>query len=435
MSELCRELGIRPVTLYLYVDPQGQLREQGRKVLGFLNPKPAPPRGLNVGFRPLPQTTRYRTKLWYLGKVSRTKQDWTAKLRKAKKRHDSYLAARKTAFREGQRARRRAAHRAAGAVGRRDGSIRVPTATRTPARRRRILSLQAPHYLSLFDNPDETIAYCRDIRQRASKPNAEVYLDFDGVEQFTSDALLLIRAIMDECSNKATRHPAVFSGNLPHLESVATEFKASGFFRGIARPPKNLPEPQGTILKESKRVVHGTVAADLSRFAVRHARIGRSYAITSCRNLVELMNNTHEHAETGSAGTTRKSPQPSSRWFASVYCREGVAYFNFLDFGMGIMGSAPVRRTGLKLQRALGLPIKSKELLTEVFNGRAGSSTGKPGRGRGLPSMRRDARASKLLRMGVLTSSVIGTVADLQFRTIAESFRGTAFHWQVREED
>ena len=30
---LCRELGIRPVTLYRYVGPQGQLREQGQKVL------------------------------------------------------------------------------------------------------------------------------------------------------------------------------------------------------------------------------------------------------------------------------------------------------------------------------------------------------------------------------------------------------------------
>ena len=33
VSELCRELGIRPVTLYRYVGPQGQLREQGEKVL------------------------------------------------------------------------------------------------------------------------------------------------------------------------------------------------------------------------------------------------------------------------------------------------------------------------------------------------------------------------------------------------------------------
>ena len=33
VSELCRELGIRPVTLYRYVGPQGQLRKQGQKVL------------------------------------------------------------------------------------------------------------------------------------------------------------------------------------------------------------------------------------------------------------------------------------------------------------------------------------------------------------------------------------------------------------------
>ena len=33
VSELCRELGIKPVTLYRDVGPQGQLREQGEKVL------------------------------------------------------------------------------------------------------------------------------------------------------------------------------------------------------------------------------------------------------------------------------------------------------------------------------------------------------------------------------------------------------------------
>ena len=33
VSALCRELGITPVTLYRYVGPQGQLREQGEKVL------------------------------------------------------------------------------------------------------------------------------------------------------------------------------------------------------------------------------------------------------------------------------------------------------------------------------------------------------------------------------------------------------------------
>ncbi|MEY8879841.1 transposon DNA-invertase, partial [Donghicola sp. XS_ASV15] len=33
-SELCSELGVKPVTLYRYVDPKGNLREYGERVLG-----------------------------------------------------------------------------------------------------------------------------------------------------------------------------------------------------------------------------------------------------------------------------------------------------------------------------------------------------------------------------------------------------------------
>ena len=33
VSELCCELGIKPVTLYRYVGLRGELREQGKKVL------------------------------------------------------------------------------------------------------------------------------------------------------------------------------------------------------------------------------------------------------------------------------------------------------------------------------------------------------------------------------------------------------------------
>lgn len=33
VSELCKELGIRPVTLYRYVDPNGELRDYGKRVL------------------------------------------------------------------------------------------------------------------------------------------------------------------------------------------------------------------------------------------------------------------------------------------------------------------------------------------------------------------------------------------------------------------
>lgn len=33
VSELCKELGGKPVTLYRYVDPNGNLRDYGKQVL------------------------------------------------------------------------------------------------------------------------------------------------------------------------------------------------------------------------------------------------------------------------------------------------------------------------------------------------------------------------------------------------------------------
>ena len=45
VSELCRELGIRPVTLYRYVGPQGSVAGAGPEGPRYLNPKTAPPVG------------------------------------------------------------------------------------------------------------------------------------------------------------------------------------------------------------------------------------------------------------------------------------------------------------------------------------------------------------------------------------------------------
>tara|TARA_R110002124_G_scaffold112582_1_gene266758 strand:- start:13335 stop:13478 length:144 start_codon:yes stop_codon:yes gene_type:complete len=34
VPELCKELGVKPVTLYRYVDSSGKLRDYGKRVLG-----------------------------------------------------------------------------------------------------------------------------------------------------------------------------------------------------------------------------------------------------------------------------------------------------------------------------------------------------------------------------------------------------------------
>ena len=68
VAELCSELGIRPVTLYRYIGPKGQLREQGEKVLATCRSAATSTPAehvldLSVGFRPLQGTDTIRAEI------------------------------------------------------------------------------------------------------------------------------------------------------------------------------------------------------------------------------------------------------------------------------------------------------------------------------------------------------------------------------------
>ena len=276
--------------------------------------------------------------------------------------------------------------------------------------------------LSVVESPADSLAFAQKFRHYLLVKETTVYLDLGGVTKFTAEMLLLIRSFMDGSS----LHRGV-RGNLPADPAIATEFKASGFFAGFTRPPTGLPAPKGLMLHHSRVAVHADVAAKLVEFAVREASIEPPAAAACYRTLVEVMTNTHNHAMTLNDGAPTGS---RVRWSASVYCRNGVAYFSFIDLGIGIAASIPARAL---VQRA-GATISSygrRHLLSDAFLGRLGSVTRKPGRGLGLPRIRQEAQDGHLRDLLVLTSDVVGAVADLDFRPAGGTLRGTLFRWRV----
>lgn len=316
-----------------------------------------------------------------------------------------------------QKRRRRKFDRRRHAQERQTALRKQPTRLRASRSRQRELSLPAPETLSLFDAPNETLKYCNTLRNHLTQPGMKIFLDLGSVQSFTSDALLLIRAIMDS----RARHTQI-GGNLPRDPTVASEFKASGFFDGFDKPPEDLPLPKGLILKKSNNTVRAKIAAELVDFAKEHMPIITKECTNACfQTLVEVMTNTHNHAR----GQRQRFPQ---KWFVSVYCRDQTAYFSFIDLGIGILKSAPARNM-LQETGALISSYARIRLLKDAFEGKIGSATGKPGRGLGLPRMKRDAKKGTLSDLKVLTSDVVGSVADLDFTTVTHSLRGTAFRW------
>lgn len=269
-----------------------------------------------------------------------------------------------------------------------------------------------------------TLDYCNTIRDRLARAGTSVFLDFADVTRFSPDALLLIRAITGSRARQTT-----VRGNLPTDPSVATEFKATGFFDGFAKPPDDLPDAAGLMRKRSHTTVHSNVAAELVDFALEHTSMARPRAEACYRNLVELMTNTHDHARRSQRRDIRRRS-----WFASVYCRNGGAHFNFLDLGIGILTSTPARGFLQKRKTTLS-GFGRTTLLREIFQGSIRSAAGLPGRGRGLRRMRQDAEEGDLADLEVLTSNVVGTVHDLQLRLTSCELRGTAFRWSMSDEN
>ena len=128
---------------------------------------------------------------------------------------------------------------------------------------------------------------------------------------------------------------------------------------------------------------------------------------------------------------------PTSRapwhWAASVYCRNGTASFAFVDIGEGVLGTAPHRN---RFQRFYAnIPKGRMGMLAELFQGLLGSVTRDPGRGKGLPGLRRDARDGLLPDLRILTSDVYGDVRTLHFRNTGLRFKGSVFRWTADPEE
>ena len=300
-----------------------------------------------------------------------------------------------------------------------------PTLKKLPVVDGRVL-VTAPVTLSIFDEPRATIKFCSHIWRYLNERKGMVAVDLSAVIRVSSDALLLMRAVIDQAHGRGTAFS--ISGNLPSNRQVAAKMKQSGFFRGFSNPPRGLPEPLGVMHGKREKLVESDIAAEFVDFALAHATVDGGVASASYKTLVELMSNTHNHADGSAAHATLRGID----WSASVYCEDGVAHFAFVDLGVGILKSAGPREFLRRTKRTL-LGHGHEALLRDVFSGLVGASLNVAGRGRGLPIMETYAKSGLLPELKILTDSVAGEVKDMEFYRIGTRLHGTMFRWRSSE--
>ena len=105
--------------------------------------------------------------------------------------------------------------------------------------------LYAPVSLRLFDEPAATLRLCNRLRRYLSTENAHIVLDLRRVDNFTSDALLLIHAVI--VGTRARN--ANVSGNLPRDPRIASEFKEPDSSMGLWFLQKTFRPPRASCFK------------------------------------------------------------------------------------------------------------------------------------------------------------------------------------------
>jgi hypothetical protein len=249
-----------------------------------------------------------------------------------------------------------------------------------------------------------------------------VRFDLSGIEKMTPDAIALLVANVN--SSDFTFGLPV-AGNSPRDPVAETMFKQSGFFDHVdshrfgRRDPKQLLVHRITFNK-----VENLEAKNAGRFASNHVfddgrRIPPLYEV-----LIECMANTNNHANTSRRGFYD--------WWLFGYNDPSAkrTLFTFLDLGVGVFESLPMKSFWRDPLRSMGL-TGNLAVLPKLLAGEISSRTLKRERGKGIPRIREHATVGTFSSFVMIANDVYADLRNGSARYLKDRFHGTLFAFEL----
>lgn len=293
--------------------------------------------------------------------------------------------------------------------------FRSGLATKSPER------IAAPSDFSLIRNPDQSIKHITEVENRADAGRI-IVSDLALVDDFSTDAIVGLLAYAND--PKTSRGGQILIRQ-PERAALAEKYVDSGIYGGlnIRFADGNIRPAHGTIFRTTDTEVKGEIARSLIEFSTRKI-FGEPQKLKGVyTTMIECMNNTFNHANLNETS--------KEIWWATVYCdtERRVAFYNFLDNGVGILESIKLRYSDAVL-RMVGFRSNEK-LLKDVLEGKIGSRTGLSYRGNGLPEIYKRFHRGQISRLIIIANDVFADVEKDEYRLLSTAFKGTFFHWEV----
>jgi hypothetical protein len=294
--------------------------------------------------------------------------------------------------------------------------------------------IDAPIKCSILNNTDEFCKFISDIHffYKARKP---IFVNMKNVQEIDDDAILVMLSIMIEFKEKKIR----YNGNYPENKEIADKFRNSQFFKYL--DAKTLKDDQyelnsldNQILTHANKNVNPILASTILDDATTFLWGKPKWCKGAYRTIIELMQNTNNHAELGHKG--------AKHWWLSISKNkdENKVYFSFVDYGIGIFKSLEKKKESSWLKSAYN--ILKKELYSNhiilkkmLFGEISNTSTGEIYRGKGIPGIKEVLDRNGISSLYIITNDVYADVSNGDFSQLKNHINGTFVYWELNMEN
>jgi hypothetical protein len=283
-----------------------------------------------------------------------------------------------------------------------------------------IVAIKAPDDFSLIHNTEKTIQYFNNAHKQLKKNN-KILFDISSIKTLTTDAIAVqIAKIKDEKFHFNTG----IIGNAPKDGTLKKIFTQSGFYDYVnIRGTKPSNDKKLLIHEITNNKVEPDIAKEACLLGLRHTFQNEEIFEPLYDILIEVMQNTNNHA-----GETRGVYD----WWLHVYNHPDSfkTSYTFLDLGVGIFESLPVKSFKRDFLELLGLK-SNLELVPKLFAGDIKSRTARPERGKGIPQVFECSQNNTFETFVLISNDVYANLKTQEYKLINTPFEGTLFYWEI----
>lgn len=301
----------------------------------------------------------------------------------------------------------------------------------------KFIRVKAPEHFSFIKNTEEVIRLISHLKELYDAKQ-KVYVVLKDVKKIDYSAIVVLLSIMVKFKAKNIK----FNGDMPVNAESREILEKSGFFENLY---KNFEEKEtydistvhsNGIHTHASKKVDSTLSSQIISSAATYIWGEPRRCQGVQRALIELMQNTNNHAEIGKPG--------EKHWWLSVNQdkQSRKVVFSFVDFGVGIFTNLHNKTEQSKFFGwidKMASKIKYRDnahLLELILEGQLHQTvTGKHYRGKGLPGIAEVMKRNQASNLHIITNDVFSCPSNNIYKKLTKSFNGTFVYWELGEEN